>query len=77
MGENGKNEDLSQTDIDKMEVFASSKKTGVLVIFFDDIKGSTAMAEQIGDEAYSKLKKDFHDTSMEELRLFIKKNIPN
>ncbi|MGE0087253.1 MAG: DUF4384 domain-containing protein [Desulfococcaceae bacterium] len=65
MSKNENNEELSKKDIDKVEKFASSNKTGVLVIFFDDIKGSTAMAEQMGDEAYRKRKKDFHDTPVE------------
>lgn len=61
---------FSHEDISKVEKFAASQKSSVLVIFFDDIKGSSLikqeMARKEGEEAFQKLRKE-HDQVLSEI----------
>jgi class 3 adenylate cyclase len=38
---------VTQTDLDKVEAFSKTKKTSVLVVFFDDMKGSTVLKQKM------------------------------
>jgi class 3 adenylate cyclase len=38
---------VTDTDLDKVEAFSKTKKTSVLVVFFDDMKGSSVLKQQM------------------------------
>lgn len=56
---------LTDEDIEKVEEFAYHKKASVLVIFFDDMKGSTVLkekiTEQFNEEAFQRLRREHDD----------------
>ncbi len=62
--------EISQVEIDKIEAYASRRRTSVLVIFFDDMQGSSVLkqklSQQLGEEAFQKLRRE-HDQLLTEI----------
>ena len=62
--------EISQVEIDKIEAYASRRRASVLVIFFDDMQGSSVLkqklSQQLGEEAFQKLRRE-HDQLLTEI----------
>lgn len=58
------NYQITESDIAKTEKFARQKETSILVIFFDDMKGSTILkqrlTEQSSEDTFQRLRQE-HD----------------
>lgn len=61
---------VTDADLDKVEAFSKAKKTSVLVVFFDDMKGSTALKQKmtahLDEEAFQRLRRE-HDELLTEI----------
>ena len=57
---------ITAADLAKVKKFASSKKSSVLVIFFDDIESSGLVKQNLGEADYQKIRK-YHDRTLEEI----------
>ena len=62
--------DLQDVDLLKVEAFSKAKRTSVLVIFFDDMQGSTALkqriTEEVDEEAFQNVRRE-HDAIVTEI----------